>query len=289
MIKGFILTVLIIAVLFFAECKRELTYFIVRKYRLRLPKLKSLNSKKKILIFADLHSKVYGKHNDKLLRAARKERPDYILIAGDMLIGKIDEDYTEAAHIVTKLVEIAPVYYVLGNHEQRLKENVKKYGATLYLEYYEILKNAGVTILENEKIDLQVDDLPVSIYGLELPMITYKKFQNHEVTKENVEELIGKPDKDRFNILLAHNPLYVPTYKEWGADLMVCGHLHGGLIRIPGFGAVITPQAKLFPKYSGEMTVEDDQAVIVSRGLGTHTFNIRFCNQAELVSLNLIP
>ena len=49
----------------------------------------------------------------------------------------------------------------------------------------------------------------------------------------------------------------------------------------------MTPQASLFPKYSGEMTVEGDTAVVVSKGLGTHTVNLRVFNPAEVVVIHL--
>ena len=55
---------------------------------------------------------------------------------------------------------------------------------------------------------------------------------------------------------------------------------------MPGIGGVITPQAFLFPKYSGEMTVEGEQTIIVSKGLGTHTFNVRLFNPAEVIAIN---
>ena len=88
-------------------------------------------------------------------------------------------------------------------------------------------------------------------------------------------------------ILLAHNPAFSEIYKEWGADLVLAGHLHGGLVRVPGFRGIITPQLKLFPKYSGEMRKDKNQAVIVSRGLGMHTIKIRLFNKAEVVSVCL--
>ena len=77
------------------------------------------------------------------------------------------------------------------------------------------------------------------------------------------------------------------AYLGWGADLVLSGHLHGGLVRIPGFCGIVTPQGFLFPKYSGEMTREGDQTVIVSRGLGTHTLNIRLFNMPELIVIRL--
>lgn len=102
-----------------------------------------------------------------------------------------------------------------------------------------------------------------------------------------MEALIGKADKTEYNILLAHNPVFTPTYLGWGADLSISGHLHGGIVRIPYLGGVITPQMKLFPKYSGELTREGESAVVVSKGLGTHTIKVRFMNPAELVVIHL--
>ena len=107
------------------------------------------------------------------------------------------------------------------------------------------------------------------------------------MSDEALGELIGNANGDFFQILLAHNPVYMDTYKKWGADLVLSGHLHGGVVRIPGFRGVITPQFRLFPKYSGEFRSEDDTAIIVSKGLGTHTFHIRFLNPAEVVVVHI--
>lgn len=92
---------------------------------------------------------------------------------------------------------------------------------------------------------------------------------------------------ESYKILLAHNPAYVDAYKKWGADLILCGHLHGGIVRVPGIGCIITPQFFLLPKYSGELTQEGDQTIVVSRGLGTHTVNLRLFNTSEVISLKL--
>ena len=103
---------------------------------------------------------------------------------------------------------------------------------------------------------------------------------------EQIEERIGKADIAKYQILLAHNPIYTDTYLKWGADLVLSGHLHGGIVRIPGLGGVITPQFRLFPKYSGELTVKDGKSVVVSKGLGTHTIRIRFLNPADVIVLH---
>ena len=96
-----------------------------------------------------------------------------------------------------------------------------------------------------------------------------------------------KQQMKSYKVLLAHNPAYVDAYKEWGADMILCGHLHGGIVRVPGIGCIITPQFFLFPKYSGELTQEGNQTIVVSRGLGTHTVNLRLFNTAEVISLKL--
>ena len=87
---------------------------------------------------------------------------------------------------------------------------------------------------------------------------------------------------------MAHNPSYVKEYVEWGADLILCGHLHGGIVRIPGLTGLITPALEWFPKYSGDLYYEGDKVIVVSKGLGTHTINLRFLNPAEVVVLHVM-
>jgi predicted MPP superfamily phosphohydrolase len=77
------------------------------------------------------------------------------------------------------------------------------------------------------------------------------------------------------------------NYVEWGADLVLSGHLHGGIVRIPGLVGAISPSFEIFPKYSGDLYYEEDTAIVVSKGLGTHTINIRLFNSAEVVVIHL--
>ncbi len=279
----------LLTALVFYEGKRELKFFKVTRYNLCVPKLSKLDSEKKIVLLADLHNKVYGDENEILLDAILKEKPDVILIPGDMLVGKKKPEFKEAQEFLCKLPKICPVYYSLGNHEQRMKTYPEIYGEHVFTEFKEKLENAGIVFLQNEHITFQEDRLKIDVAGLELPMDTYEKFKHHDVSEKVIEEKIGKASEEKFQILLAHNPVFFSTYKAWGADLTLSGHLHGGIIRIPGLGGMITPQAVLFPKYSGEMTVEGEQAIVVSRGLGTHTINFRIFNPAEVVSIKLLP
>lgn len=280
---------LILLLIILAEGKRELGFFKITRYSLRVPKFRLLDTDKKIVLLADLHNKVYGEQNDELFRAVRREKPDLILIAGDMLVGRENSDFDDALSFIARLPAVCPVYYSLGNHEQRLKEAPWDHGGGAYYNYKNALQKAGIHFLENQTEDVMLDKLCVRISGLELPMNTYEKFNKSKVTSEDISRCIQRAGEERYNILLAHNPVFFPAYKEWGADLTLSGHLHGGIIRIPGLGGLITPQAVLFPKYSGEMTQEDDQALVVSKGLGTHTINLRFCDNAEVVVISLQP
>ena len=280
---GIIIGILAAAVLFvFAEMYRELHTFRVTRYRVASPKL---TGEKTWVFLSDLHNQVYGENNCKLIDAVKNEFPDLLLIGGDMLVGKNGHSYEPALACVKELVKIAPVYYANGNHEERMKLKPEKYDQS-YALYREKLLKFGVHLLENESTVLS-DDSKVRLTGLEIPLECYTHLKRREMPGGAIKERIGNRDPEAFQVLLAHNPSYMKEYLAWGADLILSGHLHGGMVRIPGIGGVIGPDFVLFPKYSGEMRRVGDQTVIVSKGLGTHTIHIRLFNPAEVVVLSL--
>ena len=280
---GIIIGILVAAVLLvFAEMYRELHTFRVTRYRVASPKL---TGEKTWVFLSDLHNQVYGENNCKLIDAVKNESPDLILIGGDMLVGKNGHSYEPALACVKELVKIAPIYYANGNHEERMKLKPEKYDQS-YALYREKLLEFGVHLLENESTVLS-DDSKVRLTGLEIPLECYTHLKRREMPGGAIKERIGNRDPEAFQVLLAHNPSYMKEYLAWGADLILSGHLHGGMVRIPGIGGVIGPDFVLFPKYSGEMRRVGDQTVIVSKGLGTHTIHIRLFNPAEIVVLSL--
>ena len=276
----------VILVLCIAEWMREIFSFKITHYDILSDKLNNLKKEETIVFLTDLHNNSYGKQNEKLLDAVKRQKPDLILIGGDMLVGKPKTPTKVAEDFVCKLSEICPVIYANGNHEQRMKIYPERFG-TKYQEYKSRLEKSGILFLENEHTDWMMDDCRARITGLEIPREGYRKFHQTSVSLEQIEECIGKLDSSRYQILMAHNPTYMETYLEWGADLVLSGHFHGGVVRIPGLGGVITPQFQLFPKYSGELTQKDGKFAVVSKGLGTHTIKIRFLNPAEVVVLHL--
>ena len=125
------------------------------------------------------------------------------------------------------------------------------------------------------------------ISGLEIPLECYGKGSYEPLPEHFIQEALGEAKKDAVQILLAHNPMFAKEYADWGADITVCGHTHGGLVRIPGIGSVISPQFELFPKYDAGEFEFDGKKVYVSKGLGTHTFHIRVFDRAEVLMIRI--
>lgn len=238
-------------------------------------------------MLADLHNHSYGVDNARLADAILSQEPDAVLVAGDLLIGRPGESFLPALSLLRRLRKNGiPVYYGNGNHEYRMRLHPEIYGS-MYAEYTKELKDCGVILLENEKVTFEARGLQAEIYGFELDECYYQKFCRAVFREEELTQIFGKPDEEQYNILLAHNPVYFHAYARWGADLTVSGHLHGGIIRIPGIGGVITPQARLFPRYDAGHFRWEGKDLVVSRGLGTHTVNLRVFNPPELSVIRL--
>lgn len=234
-----------------------------------------LISNQRIVLLTDLHGCEQGENNNKLLQMIKEADPDYICIAGDMTV-KNGSFTKEVVSFLSRLCQLCPVYYAPGNHEIRMPE---------YYEYKRKLKEIGVQYLENESLAIGGN---VLIYGLDLPEYWYHKiWEKREFRKEDLCQLLGPCKEDRFSILLAHNPEYGRQYAEWGADLTLSGHIHGGIMRLPRLGGVISPSLQLFPKYDAGLFEEEGKTMIISRGLGLHHIKLRFFNRPEVSVINL--
>lgn len=255
--------------------------FVIREYT-----IKSCLLKKNVtaVLLSDLHNCVYGKENEKLIGAIRDIQPDLVLSAGDMLTAKKGRSFHVALEFMKKLAKSNPVYYGLGNHEYRMKIYPEDYG-TAYEDYMSQIRNSGIHVLDNESV--YVDDLNIEITGLSIERRYYKRFKKTKMEKEYIPSVVGNVKENAFHILLAHNPEYYDEYDEWGADLVLSGHVHGGVMRLPLLGGVISPKLVLFPKYDGGEFNGKNGTMILSRGLGVHTIPIRIFNPPELVVLHL--
>ena len=267
------------------EMIRELRDFRVTKYRICSQKLNGIKKEKKIIFLSDLHNRMYGEENERLLESIRNQHPDLILIGGDMLVRKDGNFYDKTVHFLAKLPGICPVYCANGNHEQKLKELPDKYEQS-YEEYKKALTASGIHMLENASETVKLDEVPVKLSGLEIPLGAYARFGKKELSLKEITDRIGEHGDD-YQILLAHHPGYMKEYLTYGADLILGGHYHGCVVQLPWIGGVISTNFTLFPKYSGGIYQEGEQTAVVSRGLGTHSVPLRLWNWPELIVLEL--
>ncbi|MDR1548027.1 MAG: metallophosphoesterase [Hungatella sp.] len=236
-----------------------------------------------IVFLSDLHEHRFGDGNERLLAAVDEAAPDLVLVGGDMIISKGRADTAVSLELMEKLAGKYPVICGNGNHENRLLWERKVYGGA-YEAYVGSLKKLGIKTLDN-RTELYGQDIAVT--GIDLEAGAYRKFRPEGLTGEEIEQKVGKASKERFQILLCHSPLYFSSCRSWGADLTLSGHFHGGTIRLPYLGGVMTPQYQFFLPYCAGEFRSDGKDMIVSRGLGTHSINIRLNNKPQVVVVDL--
>lgn len=277
-----VITILIILVIFIcAMICYDSNRFVTRKYQIKSGKLKENH---RIVFLSDLHGKSYGKNNSKLIDAIKKENPDYVLIGGDIMTAYPGKDFSVASEFVNQIAKEYPIAYAMGNHEYRAKIYPDVYG-DLYDKYVSSLEGDFKKFLDNEKENIWED---VDVYGSSLEYMYYKRFKPYPMEDGYLENLLPKNDKSKFSVLLAHNPDYFEKYAKWDADLVLSGHVHGGVVRIPGWRGVISPMWRIFPKYDGGRFDTNGSTMILSRGLGMHTIPFRLFNPAEIVVIDLM-
>lgn len=270
---------LIIIVLILAIVIADVNRFVIKEYEIVSDKVERDHD---FLFVSDLHCKEYGKNNRRLFKAIDSLDVEAALLSGDIMTARAGQDYAAATSFMKELSKRMKCYYSLGNHEYRAGEHPDKYG-NLYKDYMDSIASDNVVILDNEKADLG----DVVIHGLSIEEFYYVRMQKAFMGVWNLQNHLGTPDAGKFNILLAHDPEYFDSYSQWKPDLVLSGHFHGGIARIPGIGGVISPRFKLFPKYSGGMFTENDSRMIVSCGLGSHTIPVRFLNPGELIVIHI--
>lgn len=274
---------------FFAENIRSNLYLKKERYTICSKKIPKAFHGKKIIFLSDLHNSQLGKDNKCLIDAIDREKPDYILAGGDMLVSKTSNHSEEALKLMKTLASRYPVYCGNGNHEERLlwKQEECPMAGKIYREYVNALKEYGVHHLYNETVRIQEGNSHIYLSGLELTKKYYDKFREHPLPEAYIDKRLGPCQRDSFHILLAHNPCYFETYAAWGADLTLSGHLHGGIVRLPKLGGVIAPSYHLFPKYDAGLFRIGRKRMIVSVGLGSHSIKLRLFNPPKMDVITL--
>lgn len=261
------------------DCNR----FVTAEYEIESDKV---TKPCKFVLLSDLHNKSYGKDHEKLIDRIDDISPDAVLVAGDMLTASRGQPAGVSLSLMRQLAAHYRIYYGMGNHEQRMEQYPEYYGTT-YDDYVVKLREMGIEPLINESTYLS--EYNVAVCGSMIDMCYYKKFRKYPMDEHYLTKLLGEPREDACQILIAHTPQYFEEYAAWGADVVVSGHVHGGIVCLPVLGGVLSPNMTLFPKYDGGQFTRGRATMILSRGLGTHTIPVRVFNPGELVVLTLVP
>lgn len=229
----------------------------------------------KILYISDYHNS--RQMHRRIIRLSRAEGADIIAITGDLFDCR-RTDVDAGLALAKDLVDIAPVYYVTGNHESKI-ENIDA--------IKEKISRMGVNIIEDKKINLERNGDSITLMGVQDPRFYIDEkdekrdrhiFRNHLLN-------FTKGDNS-FKVLLSHRPEFIHTYRDSGIALALTGHAHGGQFSIPFTDiGVFVPNQGLFPPYAAGMKKLDDTTMIISRGIGNSVFPFRLFNRPEIVTV----
>ena len=231
----------------------------------------------RIAHISDLHNTQMGRYNEKLLSMLREADPDMIAITGD-LIDSRNTNVAIALQFVQEAVKIAPCYYVTGNHEARVKE---------YSELKIGLVSAGVIVLEDESVEIEINGESIRLIGVNDPsfLTDYLIGDPEMVMRSKLTQL--HTDGDGFTILLSHRPELFDAYADHDLDLVLSGHAHGGQFRIPFVGGVVAPNQGFFPRFDAGIYTDGNTNMLVSRGIGNSILPFRINNRPEVILIEL--
>ena len=233
----------------------------------------------KFVLLADLHNKQFGKDNERLVEKVREQAPEFIIIAGDMVL-KTSDDLSVVVKLIQQLSGIAPVYYTYGNHEEFMES----------LDPEPFLAEAGAVMLNNKMVEYSVDGDEILIGGLK----KYPFYEYDAPYYENEERyFLGdflEAEKDKFGLLICHYPeAYCWSLSEYNIDLMLAGHAHGGIVRLPLLGGLYVPDRGWFGGYDKGFYSTDTATMLVTTGLGRSTSFPRINNPPEICVVNVNP
>lgn len=232
----------------------------------------------KILQISDLHNKEFGSKQSKILGKIEKINPDIIVITGD-LIDSNNTNIDVAMDLIDGIINIAPIYYVSGNHEA---------WSGSYNDLKSKLENSGVVVLDNKKTEFFNDRDSIDIIGLaDTSFIEsdWLEYGGNSETKNLLNKLAE--DSTNFKILLSHRPELFDIYSNSNVNLVFSGHAHGGQFRLPFIGGLIAPDQGFFPKLTEGIHTSNNTSMIISRGLGNSIIPVRIFNRPELIVVKL--
>ena len=259
-----LVVILLISILY--SCfKIDINSFLIRNNK--------IDKNMKIMFLSDLHNRNLV---NRLSRIIEKENPDLVILGGDMVNESIKK--TDNFFKLIDSLNGHKTYYVFGNHEEMMSLEDKN-------EYIKRLNSTNIILLNNDNIRLSDN---IRLFGLDSDYSTYKTKGELGLSRDYIISKIGDLFSEKYNILVSHNPLEFNSYIDYGCDLVLSGHIHGGIIRLPFIGGLLSPDYTFRPKYYQGKTTEKNTSLIVSRGLGfSKVVPFRINNPAEVVIINL--
>ncbi len=260
------------------------TWIQVAQYEVLLPVLPASFDGFRILHMSDLHGKMFGKDQKTLASVIQAQQPDLIVCSGDMLDVSEREEGAAFLALLRALDQRYPVYYGMGNHEQTLS----LLDTEVFAAFCENAQQAGAILLNNETASIERQSDSITLYGANTMGSHYAEDGSVCWLGDNYDlptmgELLGHRQENRTSILIAHDPKWYPVYAQWGADLVLAGHIHGGVIRLPFIGGLLSPDRTWFPQYdAGVYRSVGLTAMHVSRGLGDSMIPIRLFNRPDV-------
>ncbi len=228
----------------------------------------------RIVLLSDLHDSEFGKNQKNLIEIVHQQSPDIIVFVGD-LVEDQRSDIDGAMNLMNELSQIAPVYFVEGNHD--LLRDVKDAECGLA----EKLRQNGVTYLFNTWTTVERNGSSFNLVGI----------GDLFCGRARLEQATRGLPPGRATILLSHNPKILPEAPDRGIDLVLAGHNHGGQVRLPFCPALIAPPGEWLPRYDSGLYWERQCPMYLTRGLGYTTMifdtGFRFFNRPEVAVIVL--
>ena len=258
------------------------TALMIQEYTVTSDRLPDAFSGFRIAQVSDLHNDVFGKDNARLVDMLSESDPDIIVLTGD-LIDSRRTNTAVAVDFARQALQIAPVYYVSGNHESRMIDTFEQLA--------DELEQLGVCVLRDEAVTVEKDGAEIQLIGLDDIGFYYTVYQERlsEMTREELalENISRLRDEEMYSVLLSHRPELMEVYAEGGCDLVFSGHSHGGQFRLPVIGGLYAPGQGFLPEYDGGVYTSGFTSMVVSRGVGNSLMPVRFNNRPEVVVVEL--
>ena len=240
----------------------------------------------KIVFFSDLHKCCVGEEGKRLLELIRLASPDIILCGGDSLVADSRPVHESLLDFMRRLPEIAPVYAADGNHEMRVRYREAVY-PSLYRNYVDSLKSMGITHLRDAHAVTRVNGVRLSIFGYDMAPEFYGRMRRVEFPGGELKRVLGEPDGSSVCILMGHHPKIIEKAFGWGADITLCGHFHGGIMRLSEHRGLVSPELFPFPANAYGHFQKGGKHGIITSGCGEHGIPLRINNPREIVVLDI--